>query len=295
MPAGPYTIAAAEARHMNRVIGRLINTTNEAGAPVHIRPYVYNHQNFKRSFYVKQVDSGDFCLVPNGREWMRTLNDAGDHMQRPSFYVGQHKGTSEQTTAFHDRVRRARLRAVREDQQRRRQAIQDRIRQDQELEDLNQQIRRNRVEADARRAQEAAAEAGVSAAEILENVAGMIHGIFGGIRGMANAGQPPPLPPHPPPPPPSRQPSRAAGSAPSWTSKLKTVQGSSSSASPSGPESMEQMSCSICLGDDAQHRRTVLCLPCSHLCMCAFCAKRMGGKKCPICSEGVEKLVFVFV
>ena len=53
-------------------------------------------------------------------------------------------------------------------------------------------------------------------------------------------------------------------------------------------EPTDELLCVICL--DA--RRTMLLLPCRHLCLCAGCAKKC--RSCPLCRMGVEKVVEVF-
>jgi hypothetical protein len=87
------------------------------------------------------------------------------------------------------------------------------------------------------------------------------------------------------------QPAAPAAPAPAWTENLPGIH---TRAAPCAPSDMSELNCAICLGDDHASRRTVICLPCAHLCACAECAKKLGNSPCPICKEPVAKLSFVY-
>ena len=46
--------------------------------------------------------------------------------------------------------------------------------------------------------------------------------------------------------------------------------------------------CVVCL----DKKKTVLILPCKHLCVCSLCVKRL--KKCPVCRKGIQKALDVY-
>ena len=53
--------------------------------------------------------------------------------------------------------------------------------------------------------------------------------------------------------------------------------------------------CVICWND----RKTIVLLPCRHLCVCILCSKKLWNntqkEKCPICRKNVENLLEVFI
>lgn len=52
----------------------------------------------------------------------------------------------------------------------------------------------------------------------------------------------------------------------------------------------EMMLCVVCLNSD----KTVVCLPCRHLCLCSICSQHVEMTKCPVCRENIETKISVF-
>lgn len=55
-------------------------------------------------------------------------------------------------------------------------------------------------------------------------------------------------------------------------------------------EQQELKLCVICLSND----KTILCLPCRHLCLCGPCSSREEVDKCPICRLEIEEMLQVY-
>ena len=53
----------------------------------------------------------------------------------------------------------------------------------------------------------------------------------------------------------------------------------------------EGRACSICLTEPV----CMLMRPCNHVCACAACARRLGGRACPICRRAVRTIERVFL
>lgn len=51
--------------------------------------------------------------------------------------------------------------------------------------------------------------------------------------------------------------------------------------------------CIICQSD----AKSILLVPCNHLCMCSECSKQLdsnGDRRCPICRKTIDKKIFVY-
>lgn len=55
-------------------------------------------------------------------------------------------------------------------------------------------------------------------------------------------------------------------------------------------EQQELKLCVICLSND----KSILCLPCRHLCLCGACASRQEVDKCPICRLEIDEMIQVY-
>ncbi|CEG50377.1 ring zinc finger-containing protein [Plasmopara halstedii] len=55
-------------------------------------------------------------------------------------------------------------------------------------------------------------------------------------------------------------------------------------------EQNELKLCVICLAND----KTILCLPCRHLCLCKSCSRRQEVTKCPICRLEIDEMLAVY-
>ncbi|RYG94958.1 hypothetical protein EON65_56680 [archaeon] len=53
----------------------------------------------------------------------------------------------------------------------------------------------------------------------------------------------------------------------------------------------QQRLCTICMEDD----RTVLLMPCRHLCLCSKCSEQSMLQLCPICRNRIQEKVTVFI
>ena len=49
--------------------------------------------------------------------------------------------------------------------------------------------------------------------------------------------------------------------------------------------------CPICFTNP----RTIILIPCKHLCLCRECYQQMGNKKCPICKKEYSGFVEIFM
>ena len=52
----------------------------------------------------------------------------------------------------------------------------------------------------------------------------------------------------------------------------------------------ESLLCVVCLSSD----KSVLCLPCRHLCLCLSCSEHAQMTRCPICREFIDEKISVF-
>lgn len=53
---------------------------------------------------------------------------------------------------------------------------------------------------------------------------------------------------------------------------------------------LEQQACVICMDSP----KTVLLLPCSHLCVCSNCSERAELVNCPLCRNAIESTIKTF-
>jgi hypothetical protein len=57
-----------------------------------------------------------------------------------------------------------------------------------------------------------------------------------------------------------------------------------------GGERSQQNLCVICLDNE----KSVLLMPCRHLCVCEECANRANLARCPVCRDRIEQTIKVF-